>query len=55
MTVAIRSLLKQKAYTLTNIVGLSTGIAVCLMLGLYVHHWWSFDRHHPDADRLYQV
>ncbi|MBT4096777.1 MAG: hypothetical protein HOM68_21135 [Gemmatimonadetes bacterium] len=30
--------------------GLSVGLAVCLLRGLYVHHEWSYDRNHPHAD-----
>ena len=33
--VALRNLLKRKAYTLINILGLATGMAVCLLIVLF--------------------
>ncbi len=53
--VAIRNILKHKFYAGINILGMSVGIAACLLLALYVAHELSFDRFHEKADRIYQV
>ena len=47
----VRNLLKQKTFTLINVIGLAVGVASCILL--YIHHEWSYDRHHPNDDRRY--
>ncbi len=53
--VAIRALLKNKAYSLINIVGLATGMAVTLLIGLWIWDELTFDRYHQNYDRIAQV
>ena len=55
LKVIARNILKNKIYTLINIVGLSVGIACCLMLTLYVRHELTYDQFHTRADRIYRV
>ncbi|HEY0740775.1 MAG TPA: ABC transporter permease [Chryseosolibacter sp.] len=55
ITIALRSILRNKAYSFINIVGLSVGIACCLLLALYVQDEMSYDRHHKDVERTYRV
>lgn len=55
ITIALRSMLRNKAYSFINIAGLSVGIACCLLLALYIQDEASFDRHHRDVDRIYRV
>jgi len=52
---ALRHLLRQKGYALINIAGLAVGLAVCLVIGAYVRHELSYDRFHPDVDRVYRI
>ncbi|MFM8834703.1 MAG: ABC transporter permease [Cytophagales bacterium] len=52
---AIRSLFKQRIYTLINVVGLVVSITACLLLGLYVHYELSYDKFFNDADRIYKL
>ncbi len=52
---ALRSMLRNRVYSIINIVGLSVGVACCLLLALYIKDEASFDQHHRDLDRLYQV
>jgi putative ABC transport system permease protein len=52
---AWRGLLKNKAYSLLNISGLAIGMAVALLIGLWVFYQYSYDRFLPDYDRAYQV
>lgn len=52
---AYRSLLKNKAYSIINISGLTVGIACCLLISLYVHDEMSYDKFFEDSDRIYRV
>lgn len=52
---SIRSLIKAKAYSLLNIVGLSTSLIVFLLITLYVSKEFSYDKYHEKADRIYRV
>jgi putative ABC transport system permease protein len=52
---ALRNILKYKFFSAINILGMSIGIAACLLLTLYVVDELSYDRFHTDADRIYQV
>jgi putative ABC transport system permease protein len=53
--IALRSLLRTKIYSLINISGLSLGVACCLLLSLYVHDEFRYDRHHGRLDDLYRI
>jgi len=50
-----RSLTRHKLYAVLNIGGLAVGIAVFLVLGLYVRFETSFERWLPDHDKVYAV
>ncbi|NBC16738.1 MAG: FtsX-like permease family protein [Bacteroidetes bacterium] len=52
LTIAFRRLRRRLGYTLINVVGLALGMAVCLLIGLYVQDELRFDRFHDDADRI---
>jgi putative ABC transport system permease protein len=55
MKIAVRNLLKHKAYSFINILGLAVGIAASVLIFLYVRDESSFDRFHAKADRIYRV
>ncbi|MCB0568119.1 MAG: ABC transporter permease [Phaeodactylibacter sp.] len=52
---AIRYLLRYKGYALINILGLSVGLAVSLLILLWVQDEQQTDRFHADGSRLYRV
>ncbi|MEO5599711.1 MAG: ABC transporter permease [Cyclobacteriaceae bacterium] len=52
---AVRNILKYKFFSAINILGMSIGIAACLLIVLYVNDELSYDRFHEEADRIYQV
>jgi putative ABC transport system permease protein len=52
---ALRNIRKQKGYSLINILGLSIGMASCLLILLYVQDELSYDRYHVNADQIYRV
>lgn len=55
LVIAWRNLLKNKLYSLINIAGLATGMACCILVALYVHGEWSYDRFHDNGGRIYRV
>lgn len=55
LKIAWRSILKQRGYALLNIAGLVCGLASCLLMVLYVHDEFGFDRFHARGERIYRV
>lgn len=55
LRLAFRSLRRHRAYAGLNLVGLAVGLACCLLILLFLHHEYSFDRFHTAADRIYRV
>ena len=53
--VAIRNLLRHKAYSLINILGLSIGLTCCLLLFIYVQDELSYDKFHTKSERIYRL
>jgi putative ABC transport system permease protein len=53
--IAFRNLAKNKGYTFINIAGLATGMAVALLIGLWVWDELTYNRYHKNYDRLAQV
>lgn len=51
----LRRLWRQKLHTFSHLLGLTLGISVCLLIGLFLHHELSFDTYHEKADRIYRV
>jgi putative ABC transport system permease protein len=52
---AWRFLLKNKTFSLINIVGLATGTLCCLYILLYVQDQYSYDKQHKDVKDLYRI
>ena len=48
----LRYIRKNKFMTLVSISGLAIGMAAVILIGLYVAHELSYDRFHPDAERI---
>src|SRR5258708_18754060 len=55
LKVAWRNMLNNKVYSTLNILGLAMGMAVALLIGLWVHNQFSYDRFLPTSNQLYQV
>jgi ABC-type antimicrobial peptide transport system permease subunit len=55
LRVAFRNLRKNKIYSFINIIGLSAGMAVAMLIGLWVVDELRFDRYHPNYDQIAQV
>jgi len=53
--IAWRHLTKNRTYTLINITGLATGMAIALLIGLWITDELSFDHYHKDHRRIAQA
>ncbi|MFI5192637.1 MAG: ABC transporter permease [Chitinophagales bacterium] len=53
--IAWRNLIRNKAYSCINIVGLATGMGIALLIGLWIADELSFDSYHLNHRRLAEV
>ena len=52
---AFRNLGKNKLYSGINIIGLTAGLAACLLIGVFISHELSYDKFNVNADRIARV
>jgi ABC-type lipoprotein release transport system permease subunit len=52
---AWRNIVRSRLYSVLNLLGLATGMAVALLIGLWVHYQLSYDRFVPGYEQAYQV
>ncbi len=55
LKITARRLLRQKAFSLINILGLSIGLAACLLIYLYVYSEMTYDAYNTYASRIARV
>ena len=55
LKIAWRNLLKNKTFSLINIIGLASGLACFILIALYIIDELSFDKYHDKADRIYRI
>ena len=55
LKISLRNLIKNKAHTLINVLGLSLGISAAIIIYRVVDFDTSFDNYHSDSDRIYRV
>ena len=53
--IALRNLWKNKGFSAINILGLAAGLAVCLLIVLYVTDELSYDTYNVKANRIYRL
>jgi putative ABC transport system permease protein len=53
--IMIRNFLKRKAFTLINLFGLATGMAICLLLVLYIQNELGYDNFQERGDQIYRL
>lgn len=52
---AWRNLMKSKIFSFINVLGLTIGITVCMMIYLFIMNEFSVDRFHKNGDSIYRV
>jgi len=55
LKIALRSILRHKAYSIINISGLAIGMASSILILLWVENELSYDRWHKDARQTYRI
>ncbi|TDB62741.1 ABC transporter permease [Arundinibacter roseus] len=55
LKIAFRNLVKNKTYSLINIVGLAMGMSVSVLILMFVMHEFSFDKFHEKHARIYRI
>src|SRR5437762_1218531 len=55
LKIAFRSLTRNKGYSAINIGGLAIGMAVAMLIGLWITDELTFNHYHKDHDRIAQV
>jgi putative ABC transport system permease protein len=55
LSMALRNMRTRKCFSIVNIIGLSIGIAACLMITHYVQFHRSFDQQSTESDRTYRI
>jgi ABC-type antimicrobial peptide transport system permease subunit len=55
LVIALRNLRKNKVHSTINIAGLSVGMAVAMLIGLWIWNELSFNKYHQNYDRIAQV
>ncbi|HEY4194972.1 MAG TPA: ABC transporter permease [Mucilaginibacter sp.] len=55
LKIAWRNMLKNKAHTFINVAGLSVGMAVAMLIGLWIWDELSFNKYFKNYDRIAQV
>ena len=53
--IAWRNLMKNKVFSLINVIGLTIGLSASFVIGLMVYYDYTFDNFHKDGDRIYRV
>lgn len=51
----LRNLRRQKLFSTINLLGLTVSMASTLLIYLYVQHEFSYDKFHPDVERIYRI
>ncbi|QNK64366.1 ABC transporter permease [Pedobacter sp. PAMC26386] len=53
--IAFRNIWKHKSSSIINIGGLATGLSAFLLLMLYAHYEWNYDKQFKNSDQIYQA
>lgn len=55
IVVALRLLAKNKIFSLINILGLSVGIACCILITLYIQDELNYERGFPEYEKIFRI
>src|SRR5450432_2811068 len=53
--IAWRNITRHRVYELINTLGLALGISACLVIFLITSYELSYDKFHPDKERIYRI
>ncbi len=55
LKISFRNLVKNKSYSLINILGLAAGISCSLIISLYIYNQLNYDRNFRNSDNIYRL
>lgn len=55
LKLGFRQIIRNKIFSVINILGLSVGLSTCLLLFLFINNELSYDSEIPDTDRIYRI
>jgi predicted permease len=55
LKISWRNLIRDRQFSLLNVLGLSVGLTCALLIGLWVADEWQMEKYNPNDNRLYQV
>ncbi len=55
LKLSFRYILRNKIFSIINILGLSIGLSTCLLLFLFINNELSYDSNIPDSDRIFRI
>jgi putative ABC transport system permease protein len=55
LTTALRNLTRQRSFSIINLLGLSVGMSLGLLIIMIVKDQFTFDNFHDNADRIYRI
>jgi putative ABC transport system permease protein len=55
LVIALRLLIKNKIFSLINILGLSTGIACCIFITLYIQDEFNYEKGFKDHEKVFRI
>jgi putative ABC transport system permease protein len=55
LLLTIRNVLRNRSYTLINVLGLTIGLTACIIIFLLISYEVRFDRFHKHYDRIYRI
>ncbi|MEX0902303.1 MAG: ABC transporter permease [Pseudohongiellaceae bacterium] len=55
LKLTLRNLLRDRLYTLINVLSLATGMACFFLVAVYIHQELNYDRHHDNYARIYRA
>jgi len=55
LTIGARNFIRNKAFTLINVLGLTVGISACTLIFLLIKYELDFDNFHSKKDRIYRI
>jgi putative ABC transport system permease protein len=55
LKIALRFMSRQRGFSIINIAGLTIGVTCSLLIILYIHDELTYDKFHPDANRIHRL
>src|SRR5687767_5010336 len=55
IVIALRLIVKNKIFSLINVLGLSVGIACCILITLYIQDEFNYEKGFPEYEKIFRI